>query len=1508
MDSTSIVERIIRSLSFEVEAIPQDTIKISSSSKTTPMNVKIRVRKKNEAFLQEGVMTIAKQINTDNNPQRVRLVSSDQTIMSFNVYVESEKEKIPPKKPKKHIFNVLKPGLCLSNVKDEDDYQYVPSQPPIPNVPNTDSVTQSELMQHFSLRKGNLGNIDEAATLPSRETYFLGKCKPGGCLDPPFGEDIYTYKPTTKSKSPLKHGKNNINLDMKESVNSKRSSTSERSHLKENKNQNEESLLTNKASKIVPGLNEVFKLYQTHSMTYSNSIITYPSTVNASFEQLQENKNYKRKTLSEDISKKSFNEFTELFFHPKQEIENMIFPNLETQKNSNNMHIDSDTISNKKCNDIDDVQEKSEVKQHCNEINITEATSIRASTQDIVANSLKESQNDFIKGFGNIEIQTANRINRCSNSIEQDTSLMIINNEIFKIVNSSNLHLKQYSNIKISESQEESSQPKRLNHKNIDSNDHLIELNSSKTNTERDNKANVACMNLPQQSIVFSWDNSDIKSITRSETNKSNELKRITSLNDNKDFQENTIKINETNSVSDNNEINSEDKLSDTYRTDETYLILDKKESPLALKENNLNIFNYEIKDIGQKLSQDISRGNQDLKQDVNIKRDSSYSCDALQNKTVGLVENVSILYNTNLESNYDDNISHIRESEKNINKHSIKSLLTENCPRKCDSLILSQGYKSNLTIKEYESKPSKIKSIELGETDLEQSQFSHKKDEYETNIKNKTINIRNQDIESEYEVRDPTNLSNYAISSASDTEYIKVNELYLNMNEKVSSDTTQEKKLDIDQDDIQVRDEVTFLHQNIATTDEIITINQNCNSISKIKIVSHDNASIEYGAISITDKSIINTDKINVSLENKSGITENRGIEISKIIKNANKKADVIRRNSSIRNHNDSQIFDIVNGNDLNHNASEKQSIVSNSKISEHTGNINTHDIIQKEYYANIKGDDNMTDNTFINVTENISTISSKLTIIQTEIGEIFRSDNLKKNIDTVNEINSKDQTDTKKENACSNNEYYTHDDKEKIQIFSDELIETTYANLKNITEVAASFITNKDEHATEIIKDKISRNNLNTMFTNATEYENQLSHENISVEVSKDEEAKPRVSYDILNKINYSSSKTPLPTGDLPSSKSAIRCLLENTQVSNSQILESVSFPQDFTIERENTFSELKVQGKERPSAITNSKIEINYNSDSLHKKQILDNRDKINNEFRNMALPEKPSLRSQPTASIIPNILPLKLFSNVTANNFNLFDKTAKLELKSYFEPSKDNNDSKMLIKPPIQDTSHSQGMTVQEKIKSFTKHFSVGASILPTNIVNNTKSPITVNLGFQSYINNNNERIFKTIDVDKEAERFPHDIVTIVKSRIRLPSKEIRIPIDEDNDISFNIINPNSSTQHNSDTVNHTRKFKHDLNNKRKAEVVNKSIKDIQRKTTNEKSDNKVIDDNLIAIYEKELIPLRKVFKDLKDEIDSLARQKPIIRDKLQRPVKYKPSRLISVNRRCGCLKE
>lgn len=108
----AVVDQIVQNLAFEVEAVPKDrTLRTTSISKSTPLNVKIRVRKKDDT----QTLDVSSVIDEPTNGlQKVRLVSSHQSIMSFDVFVETEFEKKPLRRSRKYILDILKPGNIMT--------------------------------------------------------------------------------------------------------------------------------------------------------------------------------------------------------------------------------------------------------------------------------------------------------------------------------------------------------------------------------------------------------------------------------------------------------------------------------------------------------------------------------------------------------------------------------------------------------------------------------------------------------------------------------------------------------------------------------------------------------------------------------------------------------------------------------------------------------------------------------------------------------------------------------------------------------------------------------------------------------------------------------------------------------------------------------------------------------------------------------------------------------------------------------------------------------------------------------------------------------------------------------------------------------------------------------------------------------------------------------------------------------------------------------------------------
>lgn len=105
----AVVDQIVQNLAFEVEAVPKnELIQTTSMSQSTPLNVKIKVKKKDEIYKRYDASSIASR-----TVQKVRLVNSDRTIMTFDVFMEAEFEKKPSRKLRKHIFDILRPGNYL---------------------------------------------------------------------------------------------------------------------------------------------------------------------------------------------------------------------------------------------------------------------------------------------------------------------------------------------------------------------------------------------------------------------------------------------------------------------------------------------------------------------------------------------------------------------------------------------------------------------------------------------------------------------------------------------------------------------------------------------------------------------------------------------------------------------------------------------------------------------------------------------------------------------------------------------------------------------------------------------------------------------------------------------------------------------------------------------------------------------------------------------------------------------------------------------------------------------------------------------------------------------------------------------------------------------------------------------------------------------------------------------------------------------------------------------------
>lgn len=117
MSHESIVNRQIKctqNLPFEVIAVPQynDSQLANNAGNylTEPINIKIRIQNKEEVG-KHGTISFPKL--PSKSARKVRLIRSDQTIISFDLLMEPEINKKNQKKSQKNIFHIFRPGMYV---------------------------------------------------------------------------------------------------------------------------------------------------------------------------------------------------------------------------------------------------------------------------------------------------------------------------------------------------------------------------------------------------------------------------------------------------------------------------------------------------------------------------------------------------------------------------------------------------------------------------------------------------------------------------------------------------------------------------------------------------------------------------------------------------------------------------------------------------------------------------------------------------------------------------------------------------------------------------------------------------------------------------------------------------------------------------------------------------------------------------------------------------------------------------------------------------------------------------------------------------------------------------------------------------------------------------------------------------------------------------------------------------------------------------------------------------
>ncbi|XP_062527366.1 uncharacterized protein LOC101738005 isoform X3 [Bombyx mori] len=191
MDHEELLKELATNLYFQLKDEPPQITEVNKTEKKHPLHLKLRVRKNNKLHLKKNLATESIQ-----NQANCHLASSDDTIMSFKLLLETDKDKENSKKHRNKITKMLRP---------EDNIPYMPKNPSRKRNEMSEFETLNDYdsgHKYFGLSKNNF--IKNSPADLKKHKIFIGKCKPGGCLDPAFSEDNYEYYISKKIRAPEK--------------------------------------------------------------------------------------------------------------------------------------------------------------------------------------------------------------------------------------------------------------------------------------------------------------------------------------------------------------------------------------------------------------------------------------------------------------------------------------------------------------------------------------------------------------------------------------------------------------------------------------------------------------------------------------------------------------------------------------------------------------------------------------------------------------------------------------------------------------------------------------------------------------------------------------------------------------------------------------------------------------------------------------------------------------------------------------------------------------------------------------------------------------------------------------------------------------------------------------------------------------------------------------------------------------------------------------------------------
>ncbi|XP_037298434.1 uncharacterized protein PF11_0213 isoform X1 [Manduca sexta] len=1460
MNNEILVEKIVQSLlSLQVEVVQNDIVQLTGTSKGTPVKVKVKVRKKDKADIYHNVISVPKRNHTRSAKEKIRLVNSDQTIMSFDMIMDTD-QTVPTKKHRNKFFEILRPGICLGNPNDEKE-SYEPSK----NQENYEITSKSdEIMKtHLTISKNDY--LDISTVVSKRHQNFLGKCKPGGCLDPPFGEDKYSYTPIKQQLQLETSTFTTKNLYLGDDVQSLKRDSLIKSTSSKDKSHHDNTLDV-KLIETQPKTNSILNLYRAESVntslsvTYSNSIITYPPPLTPSEIRLNNEKMTQQRISADNKSRKSFNEFSSTYFISPKEIKNKIENKNYEQEI---LRFEDENVSFQPAFCVKS-ESSSEVKKDHSSSPLQldkNIESVHREVSNIIISSTKQIKQFEDLSSTNLEIAPA-----VDDSISKNKAALTNFVETDSIILPNKLDSKIES---IHETKPITLSTHELVSRDITSKSASITIKSIDTTIKPSVRSSLAETNLiisktlseqlaPQETLIL---NKTFTLPTFLEDNfKSLEKRSSIQIKNSKSDSKMVDKTTESvNSTVLNKEVDNFSKtLLEQLAQQENLMISKNLNLPLSLEINDKSL--SKRSSIHAKISKSDSQKNYGTAKLDDVLISSKLDNEVAKEFNDDLIS--SKLDNEVTKDHMDD------ECKINLTDATKEQILTT-------GLDLEAGHIVEEVLNDTEKKPSIFNSSIWSKTD----KLSH--------ILNSTDDhsALGQDI-----VPSP------AISITEQTSEIKEKKTILSTN---------------------LVDGYLFSKSKESVSSKLIETTKNFNT--------KDNYIIKNGSIkNLTN--YLNDDKIQsnqVDLKsNGNKLNEDTSIYDNEYtFKNQIKKKTERSYNSNERSENDG-LRDLENLRDKK-NITSTPSLVAKSTISEVSSSNSQGKVIKYEQNQLDKYESEHTTQEKSNIKKGFQeflkeTNDQPFENANSTVMPFPQQKEDLSHIDTTSLPNALPNQNLENEGFNIKKNVFPSEEAllKKDTIPSAEI--TTDLKLRLSKEALYKWQEKNSINSTKELEN-LTHDNINE-FTDSVVQNNipNIVLDNSTKQLLDDKSNTIQVIDTKEDSLNYSPEGTTedikrmLPDQYDEQVKTEINSVLDKPithRISNSNIDYINTYSTSEPIEVNDTMIEKKNKSQENGNGsigATMTKHDSGITSEFKADEHVsmryyeLKNNKIIQNEIANTAFPERIS------NEVVKNNLINEAENNTAESEFNksdlldieyttmsLYPPNIKNKQKIIINKSEDEKDESNLERPKLEKLSTIFDVVAMPDTTKLKQEITTlkSRSVLytpseDTLTKTNSKETVAVDLAFQSYVNNENKIIIKTFNSEKEAQRYSDDRVIIIKSDISLYNNEMKIPIDSENSLFLQIKKVNNHIPH--DVIKDAPNVYHtDM-------------------ATNKFQTPDVMAPNLHSIYEKELLPLQNAMKDLKAEIDHLARHSSILKENLITR-KSNNLRLININKRCVCLK-